>query len=109
MKYFGLLYVAIGIFLGLMTFRNSNKISLHMKSKEIVVIEDEKYFKLQKVFGMVSSVIVFVSGIIFYIGYDRVGVSLVLVPVISTLIFNINNFILFQIALNQKMIKKAKL
>lgn len=109
MKYFGLLYVVIGIFLGFMAYKNNNKISLHMRYKEILVIEELKYFELQKLFGIVGSFIVLLSGIIFYFEFDRIGVSLVLVLVLSSMLFNILNFILFKVALKRNLIRKANL
>lgn len=105
MKYFGLLYAAIGIFLGCMTIRNAKKVSLHMRFKDVVVIDEEKYFKMQKLYGMVSSIIVFTCGLIFYIGFDKFGISLIVAPIVSSVIYNLVNSILIREALKQKFIR----
>lgn len=107
MKYFGILYIVMGIFLGFMTYKNNNKISLHMRYKEIVIIEEIKYFNLQKLYGIVNSFIVLLSGVIFQIGFNKVGVSLVAVLVLSSMSFNILNYILFKVALKRNFIRKA--
>lgn len=105
LKYFGLLYVAIGIIIGLMTLKNQNKMSLHMRYKEIILVEESRYFKLQRLFGMANGLIVFISGFLIYIGYGKVGLHQIFLPIAPAIVFNLNNFVFFQLAKKLRLIK----
>lgn len=105
MKYFGLLYVAVGIIIGLMTLQNHNKMSLHMRYKEVFLVEESKYFKLQRLFGVANGLIVSISGFVFYIGYDKIGQCLIMLPIGSAIVFNFNNFVFFHVVKKLRLIK----
>ena len=106
MKYWGLVFVAMGLLQGFITYRNKNKVSIYIRYREIEVIEAEKYFKLQMKYGLVGSTVVLVGGVIFYIGYDIFEKVLVLVPVLSTIFFNLCYYMLYRVALAKKWIRK---
>lgn len=55
MKYWGLVFVAMGLLQGFITYRNKNKVSIYIRYREIEVIEAEGYFKLQMKYGLVGS------------------------------------------------------
>ncbi len=107
MKFFGLFYLALGILYAFYVNKQKEIVSAYSTEKVEKVLNQKAYFKLQWTVGMINSAIIAVSGLVFFFGFPYWEMKLIIVPVLSVILFNINNTILFKESVKRRLIKPA--
>ena len=84
----------------------NNQLNIYFREKIKSLNEPSKFFEIQYLVGLINSIILMISGLIFFVIYELNIISIFILPV-ATLIFNLNNHIAVKLAVNRGFIEKA--
>lgn len=106
MRYFGLIIMFFGIGYGIYVHKTQNRVSIYFRDKIKLVINEEQYFRMQYLLGIINSVIIGLSGLIYYLIDYKHSISIFIIT-IAILIFHLNNYIFFKLAVSWDLIEKS--
>jgi|GEM_PF-1515043 len=108
MKYFGLSFVVFGIGYAVYVHKSRARINIYVQEKMKTVLKETAYFRMQYKVGIINSIIVTLSGLIFFFRFSLYDSLILFVPLTAVIIFNVNHYLLFRWALKNGLVERRK-
>jgi len=106
MRYTGLVLLIIGIGYGIYVDKTQNQVNAYFRERIKLINDKTEYFRMQYLVGIINSVTLGVGGLSFFL-IDSLDNIPIIILLVNTTIFHLNNYILLRLADNFGIIEKV--